>query len=1141
MKTLFSLKNVHVSTYRIFSLVVMILLFPTGGLWAQSGNIGGFVFNDYNFNGVQEEFEYGVEGVMVKAYGSNDLIYETETQADGSYLISNLLFSNIAYRVEFHMPENLSSYNYTISGANANSNVRFVGTPTESLDLGISLPEEYCESIPKVGVSCFIDGSYLEATVNDYGYAIFDYDSYGIPGDVGHKAPDHVASVREIGAVYGSAYCPSQNIVYTSAVMKRHTSLGELGAGGIYKIDLNHLAYPGKAQPFITIEGKAKPNGSLVRMGGDFERDLSVPGFPTKDSLAYAAAVKSSIGDLEISWDGTKMYIVNLYESEVIVYDVATDRITKVYSFNEYSCSNGALRPFGLKLRGNSLFVGAICTAENQEGTAEDLTAVVFEINETDTPQKILEFPMNYDRNGNKDFNWHPWRDEYIELKPFGYREQIYPQPIVGDIEFLEDGSMVLGIVDRYGFQTGYTNMKMNGRVEERGIPMGDMIKVCRVDGQWIVEGNSEGCLVNIDSAPNDNGGPGGTEFFDDESVIHDELSQGSLAILPGSGQMVTTTIDPLRFDAFGVSFMNNVTGKNDRKYEVGYAISTFIKGQSLGDVEVFCGLAPLEIGNYVWMDENSDGIQDADEQPISNCEVCLHDQNGNILGCTLTDEKGQYSIGDDDIGDSTLMYGRQYFVSVGISGQFDPQSGLFEDQLELTSPGVGMGLNNSYNDSDGFIAPESVGRGVLEGLPVAEVYLNKPGDIEHGCDFGFKPMSAKIGDYVWLDENKNGTKDSLEIGLPNLKITLLDNDQIPLETTYTNEYGHYQFEIAQPNFYHLQLDTNTNYMFAIMEHNTLDQDYRFSTQQRGLTVAIDVEEEEHDLLWDFAVRKITIDTVVFSIEDTSMVLCIPDSVIDHQGNGNSQILSCQNDSIVPVRISGLEDDCFEYNTVHEFFQPETLCHVSCARGICDTTVLVLVGKHPPLANDDYITLERLDEAVAIDVLQNDVDFDGDDLSIVEIMALPLRGNAYINDATETIEYEPFSSFSEMDSFVYEICDADIEGNIPKDGCDQATVYINYENPNEVTCYVPKGISPNGDGKNDYFEIECLESLNVSARLQVYNRWGQMVYANESYNNDWNGTYDGKNLASGTYFFSLTVLGESEALASQAGSLEIRR
>lgn len=65
-------------------------------------------------------------------------------------------------------------------------------------------------------------------------------------------------------------------------------------------------------------------------------------------------------------------------------------------------------------------------------------------------------------------------------------------------------------------------------------------------------------------------------------------------------------------------------------------------------------------------------------------------------------------------------------------------------------------------------------------------------------------------------------------------------------------------------------------------------------------------------------------------------------------------------------------------------------------------------------------------------------------------------------------------------------------------------------------CRIPKGISPNGDGSNDFFD---LSHLNVKY-LQIYNRYGLEVYSKNDYKNEWSGkSNEGKELPDGTYYY----------------------
>jgi gliding motility-associated-like protein/uncharacterized repeat protein (TIGR01451 family) len=68
-------------------------------------------------------------------------------------------------------------------------------------------------------------------------------------------------------------------------------------------------------------------------------------------------------------------------------------------------------------------------------------------------------------------------------------------------------------------------------------------------------------------------------------------------------------------------------------------------------------------------------------------------------------------------------------------------------------------------------------------------------------------------------------------------------------------------------------------------------------------------------------------------------------------------------------------------------------------------------------------------------------------------------------------------------------------------------------------------ITPNGDGLNDNFVISCVKDADI----EIYDRYGSIVYKNQNYNNDWNGVANqrgkiigkGEKLPNGTYLFVL--------------------
>ncbi|MEM9932207.1 MAG: HYR domain-containing protein [Bacteroidota bacterium] len=69
------------------------------------------------------------------------------------------------------------------------------------------------------------------------------------------------------------------------------------------------------------------------------------------------------------------------------------------------------------------------------------------------------------------------------------------------------------------------------------------------------------------------------------------------------------------------------------------------------------------------------------------------------------------------------------------------------------------------------------------------------------------------------------------------------------------------------------------------------------------------------------------------------------------------------------------------------------------------------------------------------------------------------------------------------------------------------------------------GFTPNGDGVNEKFVIPCVVAFPEN-RLSILNRWGQLVFATDGYNNDWDGTFNGNQLPDGTYYYIFELLND---------------
>jgi len=75
-------------------------------------------------------------------------------------------------------------------------------------------------------------------------------------------------------------------------------------------------------------------------------------------------------------------------------------------------------------------------------------------------------------------------------------------------------------------------------------------------------------------------------------------------------------------------------------------------------------------------------------------------------------------------------------------------------------------------------------------------------------------------------------------------------------------------------------------------------------------------------------------------------------------------------------------------------------------------------------------------------------------------------------------------------------------------------------------CKVPEGISPNGDGNNDYFELTYLAQRGEGIdKLEIFDRRGVLVYEKDGYSNEFVGkTNDDKELPAATYFYVIKMM-----------------
>ncbi len=213
-------------------------------------------------------------------------------------------------------------------------------------------------------------------------------------------------------------------------------------------------------------------------------------------------------------------------------------------------------------------------------------------------------------------------------------------------------------------------------------------------------------------------------------------------------------------------------------------------------------------LGNYVWIDTDADGVQDATEVGLSGVTVNLMDATGTtILNTTVTGTDGIY-------GFNNLTPGTYQVQFVGPSG------------YALT--GANLGIDDAL-DSDADLITGLSGPVTLAA-----------GETNLTIDAGLVLVTAEIGDYVWLDHNADGDQDGTEAGVSGVTVHLLNSGGTVIATDVTDANGGYLFTGLAAGSYRVEFVAPTNYAFTVANaglNDAVDSDASTATGLTGLIV----------------------------------------------------------------------------------------------------------------------------------------------------------------------------------------------------------------------------------------------------------------------------------------------------------------
>ena len=613
------------------------------------------------------------------------------------------------------------------------------GAPAScDLDVGVTNPGQFCQANPNLYITCFVEGASTGVPAgavvgfpSNAGYTYTPADSpldlvgsggVGLPvaTEAAHSAPAPVytATAGEVGSTFGVTNQRSTGDIFFASFQKRHSGFGSTDdPGTIYRRD----GTTGVVSPFVTLAAGANPH----------------PNATTNffyDSASFDVVGKLSLGDIEISEDDKTLYTVNLFTRELIAIDIATTTST-AFPVPATACAQpGDLRPFAVGVNDGAVYVGVTCSGETNQIQADMSAAVLSFDGAAFNPVPVLSFPLDSASYPHPGFGaWNPWFDwatKPASVNPDpGVDTTVVPQPWLTDIDF-DNGNMILSLRDRtadqLGSELGPVDLTETSPDIYRGQGLGDILRACGdATSGWTLESNAT-CGTVATAGAGTNGPGGGEYYFEDHFLDTAEVSSGSAFQLPGQTSVAVAVWDPVfienRFNDGGLIWLDNATGARTQAYKIydtdGDASPTFAKSNGLGEVHAACEAAPIEIGNYVWLDTDEDGVQDPGETPIAGVTVELFDFLTNTLvATTTTDAAGHYyfTTADGVLPETT------YEIRL---------SGAALNGHVLTTPDAAAGTE--LNDSDGVTLPG--------GLPGLNITTGGIGQNDHTFDFGFVP-----------------------------------------------------------------------------------------------------------------------------------------------------------------------------------------------------------------------------------------------------------------------------------------------------------------------------------------------------------------------------------------------------------------
>lgn len=820
-----------------------------------AGQISGRVFRDINADGVRqttnpdEPWEFGV---VVRAYNSTNVLLGTATtNANGQYSFSAAQTpSGIPVRLEFIVANGDQPSKRVAANR---SNIQFVvaGAAAINIDFAVANNKTFSNNAnPYVATNAYTNGNAISSGTHSSGDAnnliVFPYDLSNDGGATRRVQNKH------LGAIFGMAWQRQSRTLLMAAYLKRHCSFGPNGIGAIYASQISATGVPSTPTLLLDVAALGINVGTNPRTNA-LPTDARLP---NTDLGVFAEVGKRGIGGIELTVDSRELYLVNMYEKKLHRINIGNPMktsftaadVTGNWVIPTPNIPGNIWHPMALEAYKGKIYVGGVSikettTPHNMADTA-NMRGVVYEFDPvTQAFTEVLRFALSHRRGfTNTDYRyenrnnfWCAWQNSGDISINGPLRSGLigpqngnnatgiyYPQPMLCNIEFDVDGSMVMGIRDRFGDQGGYSNYfeTNNGSDTYRTLASGEVLRAGKVGSTWSLESGAAVTTNGVttttaglaDNTPAQAGswalqvltpwggnmGPGGRYYYynhnftrtnvpapfntNNINTSHYVKSNGGVLIFPGYNEVLNTSIDPVNRAYTNGIIRNFNTGTNAGNMSgrlelippaTGNDATVMGKAAALGDMELLLDAEVMEIGNRVWYDANTNGRQDAGEAGIPNVTVLLRSPGADNAYNTaddqtwtrITDANGHYYFDETIVNDS-----RRPTSWIGVSAT---NSGIlpgFEYRVEINgAQGALAGYSLTFWDLTGDQI-DNDGRYVSGGSGLITYTLNPGGSTaansvfsnDYNIDFGFY-LRVLSDQQVKLNASLNGNDVSVK------------------------------------------------------------------------------------------------------------------------------------------------------------------------------------------------------------------------------------------------------------------------------------------------------------------------------------------------------------------------------------------